>query len=199
VQFDGSFDESMRLHAVDYLFLIILYPPHQNADAHNRHPPPASAGFFHVEECGDVINNCEQQVKSRSSASRTCNSSHSRLLFSVVQGAKISWTTSTVRSATHPKLVKAGTYAHCLLVFSFSSQCTAAVPLTGRARPVSRVQMQQIASTSDDHRDYTMNCPRALRADCFCRKPCVQCRIACGRAHAIRAVAHMHDQARFAQ
>jgi hypothetical protein len=24
--------------------------------------PPASAGLFHVEECGDDINNCEEQV-----------------------------------------------------------------------------------------------------------------------------------------
>jgi hypothetical protein len=52
------------------------------------------------------------------------------------------------------------------------SRC--AVPLTSRARPESRVQTQLMASTSDDHREYTMKCPIALRAACFCRKPCVK-------------------------
>jgi hypothetical protein len=105
-----------------------------------------------------------------------------------------------VRSATHPNLVKSGTCAHCLLVFSFSSQCTATVPLTSRERPVSRVQTQQIASTSDDHRERAINCARALPAKCLCCKPCVKCKISCGREHTIRApVALMQDQARFAQ
>jgi hypothetical protein len=118
--------------------------------------------LFHVEECGDDINNCEEQVITEA---RFLHYQFITPLFPLQRGPKGKDFMDDydyahgpprpvrVRSARHPNLVKAGTCAHCLSVFSFSSQFAAAVPITSRARHVPRAQTQQMASTLDDHRE----------------------------------------------
>lgn len=87
-QFHGPFDEARRCAP----FAFFLYPS-APSKCRRSQPPPSPAGLFHVEECGDDINNCEEQVIY--ARFLPCNSSQPFFLCSVGPRAKISWTTTT--------------------------------------------------------------------------------------------------------
>jgi hypothetical protein len=132
--------------------------------------PSFVSGLFHVEECGDDINNCEEQVHAASPEHIALSSAPPPHLISqplAQRGPRgkdfmddYDWANKQPHplrargAASQPKSSKAGTRLLIPHVVQTSLSCAVAAPLVSRARHLPRAQTQQMASTEGDAEEH---------------------------------------------